>query len=567
MTVFQIRCVVWLGLLCSLSGMSRGQNTLPAADKLTTAQQVEREALPQRDSARLAKAYYLYGKAYLARSNYLKAQQYFTKALNILTKRGDSYELGQVYMRMSNLEGEQDHSQKCIEYARKGLAVFERIGSDKGRMIAYACLNNGYGKVWTNQHQSNRQHPLWDTLWHYTRASERLAYKLNDSLAIAEVSVSMGNLYALDQNRTALTYLNRAKDIFEKKRRIFELSSTWITLANGYLSFGEPANAWEALRAGEKVYRQIPSESLMDRNFLQAYTNYYKTTRNFAKAFEHAEKLRTLEAKIFLSDREGAISRLNIEYETQKKDNHIRSQQRELQLRAENERTGRLYLVVSLCLLAIAVVTSAALYRLYRQSQRISHQNEVLVKEQNHRVKNNLQVISSLLNLQARRLTDETAQRTMRESQVRIESMAILHRRLYEQDELAQVNLPEFITELVENVGQSFGHLPVEQRLTIAPVYLEADKATLVGLILTELLTNAWKYAFSTVDYPILKISAAQKDSTLEITVADNGPGWDGSTTGKSLGIRIIRAQATQLRAEFGVKQDNGTVFWLRFKH
>ncbi len=567
--VFQIQYTICIGLFCGFSGMCQGQNVLPAADKMAAAQQLEREATTQRDSAKLAKAYYQFGKVFNARANYLQAQQYYTKALGILTRRADSYELGQVYLRMSELEAEQEHSLKCIEYARTALAIFERIGSDKGRMIAYGALNNGYVKIWMSQQQSDRQHPLWDTLWQYTRASERLAYQLQDSLAIAEISISMGSLYAHAQDRKALLYLNRGKDYFQKKARLYlyQLSSTWITLANAHLALGEPARAYEALRAGERVYRQMAAENTIDRRFLETYIRYHKATRNFPKAFEYAEKLRALESKILLADREGAISRLNIAYETEKKDAHIKNQQRELQLRAENERNQRLLLGVGLCLLLGAIATSVAFYRLYRRNRRISHQNEVLVKEQNHRVKNNLQVISSLLNLQARRLTDEAARRTMRESQVRIESMAILHRSLYEQEQLAQVYLPEFVAELVENVGQSFGYRPSEQRINIDPMFLDADKATLVGLILTELLTNAWKYAFPDADASVLRISATQNERMLEIIVADNGPGWDGTTDQKSLGIRIIRAQAAQLQAEYGFKQHQGTVFWLRFSN
>lgn len=568
MTFFGGRILLFLCLLFSFSRISWGQFAPPAPDKIEYAKELEQESIQKKDSTILAKAYYQYGKAYNAVGNQLVAHQYYMRALRILAKRGDSYELGQVYLRLSDNEAQQSHHDKSLEYARTAGSIFKRIGSDKGVMIANGNLCRLYDRQWTKHFNKDPKHPLMDSLWYYHRASEKIAYQLRDSLAIAEVSLALGNLYSYKHDRKALSYIQRAGEIFEKKGRIFELASTQITLANCYLSLGETRQGYEALEVGERVYRQIPNESLMDRGFSEAYMNYYEATDNYQKALEHSEKLRALDKKILLSDHDGAISRLNIEYETQTKDNQIKNQRSEIVLRTENERNLRIFLAASISLLLVAAATSAAFYKLYRKNRRISHQNEELVKEQNHRVKNNLQIISSLLNLQARRLTDETAKKTMRDNQLRIESMAILHRKLYEGEQLTRVNLAEFIPELVDNVEQSFGQAPVERQLEIASIYLEADKATLAGLILTELLTNAWKYAFPKIALPTLRINAAQRANTIHIEVADNGPGWDKSQHNtKSLGMNIIKAQAKQLCATYQFEYDNGTVFQLMFKN
>jgi two-component sensor histidine kinase len=568
MTVLGVRCLFYLWLLCSFSRVSWGQFAQSAPDKLALAQALEQESNQKKDSIILASAYYQYGKAYNSMGNHLKAQQYYMKALRILAKRGDSYELGQVYMRLSNLECVQLHCDKCIEHGRTALGIFKRIRSEKGMMIAYGCMNDGYGRMWTNYHNSDPNHPFIDTLWYYSLASEKLAHKLKDSLGITDISLIIGNLYTLKKNKKALVYIKRALGYYVQKKRYFEQTSSWVTLANCYLSFGELKNAREALHSAEQSSQKISREPSSDKVLLETYIKYYQVIHNYQKALEYSEKLRALEKKTLLSDREGAISRLNIEYETQKKDNKIKNQHNEIRLRAENERNQLIFLTISIGLLVLAVASSIAFYRLYRRNQRISRQNEELVKEQNHRVKNNLQVISSLLNLQARRLTDESVQKAMRESQLRIESMAILHRKLYEGEQLARVDLAEFIPELVENVERTFGQVSVERRLDIAVIYLEADRATLIGLILTELLTNAWKYAFPKVAVPTLRINVTHTENTIQIEVADNGPGWDKSQHNpKSLGMNIIKAQAHQLRAEYEFEHENGIVFRLRFKN
>lgn len=567
MTVLGVRYLFYLWLLCSFSRVSWGQFAQSAPDKLALAQALEQESNQKKDSIILASAYYQYGKAYNSMGNHLKAQQYYMKALRILAKRGDSYELGQVYMRLSNSECVQLHCDKCIEHGRTALGIFKRIRSEKGMMIAYGCINDGYGRMWVNYHNSSPNHPFRDTLWHYALAAEKLAYKLNDSLGISDISLNIGDLYALEKNKKAVIYIKRALAYYEQKQRYFEQTSTWITLSSCYLSFGELKNAYAALRAGEQTSTKISKEQSSDKNLFQAYLKYYQAIHNYQKALEYSEKLRTLEKKTLLADHDGAISRLNIEYETQKKDNQIKNQRSEIVLRVEKQRSQQAFLVITLGLLALATTASLAFHRLYRKNQRMSRQNEELIKEQNHRVKNNLQIISSLLNLQARRLTDETARKTMYASQLRIESMAILHRKLYEGEQLGRVNLAEFIPELAEKVERSFGQTSVERQLEIDTIYLEADKATLVGLILTEILTNAWKYAFSKVALPTLRINATQMTNIIQIEVADNGLGWDKSQyTTKSLGMTLIKAQAKQLCATYQFEHDNGTVFRLKFK-
>ncbi|MFN4146930.1 MAG: sensor histidine kinase [Runella sp.] len=544
--------------------LCEAQHLQPTPDKLAVAQKMLKEATIQQDSVLLAKAYYQYGKAYNTVGNHLTAHRYYSKARSILDKRGDSYELGQVYMRLSDLECEQDHCEKCLEHARTGLGIFRRIGSEKGIMIAYGCLNNGFGKIWTTRYHSDRRHPLWDSLWRYARATEQLAYKLKDTLGIAEITLSMGNLYALDKNRQALRYIQKAKVVFELKKRIFELSSTYVTLANCFMNFGEWQNAYQSLRSGEQVYRQIPHESLMDRNFYQAYLRYYKTTHQPQKALEYSEKLRTLEAQILLSDQKGAISRLNVQYENQKKETLIKTQQKELQVRAENERKQRVLLGIGAVLLVVVSVVGSGFWRLSQKNHRISLRNEWLVKEQNHRVKNNLQIVSSLLNIQARSFVGDTPHIALQEAKLRIESMTTLHRKLYKGNTIGYINLKEFITEIIENIEGSYGQR-VEKHLSIEPIEVEADKATLLGLILTEVFTNAWKHAFSLVSDPVLFMKVHRIGTKIHLGVADNGPGWNGDADGHSLGAKLIKAHAAQLRAQYSFSAQQGTIFTIEF--
>jgi two-component sensor histidine kinase len=209
-----------------------------------------------------------------------------------------------------------------------------------------------------------------------------------------------------------------------------------------------------------------------------------------------------------------------------------------------------------------------AFYRLYRQNQRISRRNEELVREQNHRVKNNLQVVSSLLSLQSNRLADEAAKQAVEESQSRIETMAILHRRLYDSDQLVGVYLNQFVEEVVERVLKSFGCYDVRPKYDIPPLAMEADHALRVGLIMNELATNACKYAFPDNDDPVFHIACTQKGSYLTLTVSDNGSGFVYSPKSvKTFGMRLIEMQVEQLEGTYAFQSEgNGTVFWMKFR-
>lgn len=543
--------------------------------KLQSAQHTEKEAIDRKDTLWLAEAYYMYGKTYMTAGDYLTSHQYFMKARKILEKRGDSFELVRVYVRISDIEDIQGHLTESLRYGRLALEASQRMKSDKGLLLAYGAIKRVYGKLWVNNYIKTPNHPLYDSILYYNQAAESVAYKLRDTLAMAEISSSIGSLYSFQKNPESFTFLERALKYYQYLNEEHAQVVVMQELATAFLRMSESQKAYVMLTKAEKLYKKTKLKvQYTDVNFAEGYLLYYQSTGNWQQAFVYSEKLRELDKISFAADRTGAISRLNIEYETQKKEAQLKSQQQEIILRTENERNQKIFLLITLALLLVAAGASVAFYRLYRKNQRISRQNEELVKEQNHRVKNNLQVVSSLLNLQARQLPDAAAKRAVTDSQLRIQSMAILHRRLYDGEELAKVNLPEFIQELVHGVLKTFGYQSVVPTFYIATIHLHADKAVPLGLIINELATNACKYAFPYTDAPTLEISCQQKGNKLQLTVADNGPGCNDSldeeggvvTSKKSFGMKLIKSQAEQLNAVYDFEQDRGTVFRMMFR-
>ena len=189
-----------------------------------------------------------------------------------------------------------------------------------------------------------------------------------------------------------------------------------------------------------------------------------------------------------------------------------------------------------------------------------------LLKEVHHRVKNNLQVVASLLNLQASQINNPAILSALRDTQGRIRSMALLHETLYNEDNVARANCAAYLghlcTYLIQTFGPESGRIRLEQR--IAPVELDLDNAIPCGLIVNELVSNAFKHAFPgnrsgqiTVE---LRLDA---NGCLVLSVADDGVGLPaGSHSGRpgSLGMKLIRGLASQINASLDIKGPPGTV-------
>lgn len=544
------------------------------SEKLHNAQQTEREAIAKKDSALLAEAYYLYGKLYRVAGDDLTSEKYFLKSLRILELRGDSYELGRLYIRLSENYKQRLPTQQEIRNVNLAIGIFTRINSAKGLMIAYGILGQLYQKQW-QAYDLTKYPSKYKTILTCFRKSEKLAYQLNDTLAIAETNAQLGGFYVSINDPRAITSFQKSLDLFTQKKTIGALPYVAINLADAYMRFDQLDKAYNALIKAKQLHESAQLNSnTVEVMLLKNFVFYYERTGQWKRSLMEFRELYELEKNKFIPERDEAIARINIEYETQKKEARLKSQQREIALRTENEQNQRWFLAITLTLLIVAVGATVAFYRLYRKNQRISQQNEDLVREQNHRVKNNLQIVSSLLSLQSRQLSDGAAKHAVTESQLRIQSMSILHRRLYDGEELAKVNLPEFMRELVQGILKIFGYQFITPTFAIDTIHLHADKAVPLALIINELVTNACKYAFPYTDIPILAISCQQKGSKLQLIVADNGPGLEDVSANdegvvvakKTFGMKLIKSQAEQLYATYHFEQGRGAVFRMTFK-
>jgi PAS domain S-box-containing protein len=193
-------------------------------------------------------------------------------------------------------------------------------------------------------------------------------------------------------------------------------------------------------------------------------------------------------------------------------------------------------------------------------------EKETLLREIHHRVKNNLQIISSMLNMQIRKIDDPKTIAVLRDGQTRVLSMALVHEHLYKGKDFSRIDLKNYLNALGTNLFQSYGTTNERVRfdLNVPDTYIDINTAIPLGLIINELITNSLKYAFKEEKDGKLTISATEDPQALTVIVADDGVGIpDGITLENqtSLGFQIVNTLTGQLHGTVSIDRTEGTKF------
>ncbi|MBC7089263.1 MAG: PAS domain S-box protein [Methanobacteriales archaeon] len=194
-------------------------------------------------------------------------------------------------------------------------------------------------------------------------------------------------------------------------------------------------------------------------------------------------------------------------------------------------------------------------------------EKETLLREIHHRVKNNLQIISSLLNLQFNKIKGEEVHRLLKESQGRIQAMTMIHEHLYQSETLTHINFKEYTKRIIDNIFLSY-KAKIKKKLEIQDIKLDIDTAIPLGLIINELITNSIKYAFPTGEGTIT-IKLTTNDDNIELIVADDGIGLPESIDlekTETLGLKLVNILTKQIDGKITLKTGQGTQFKIIFK-
>lgn len=219
----------------------------------------------------------------------------------------------------------------------------------------------------------------------------------------------------------------------------------------------------------------------------------------------------------------------------------------------------------------IGVFLNYLLSQMRDREARNLNEKEILLKEIHHRVKNNLQIISSLLNLQAGTISDTKTKAVVVESQSRVKTMALIHQLLYESDNFSIIDFNKYLHKLMFSLHGTFKNpnQKIQYSINAENVFLDIDKAVPLGLITNELATNAYKYAFQHAEDGIIEIDLKKTNKTQYIlTISDNGIGLPETFNMKhstTLGLKLVNLLTSQIDGSLEILNKKGTTFFIRF--
>lgn len=203
----------------------------------------------------------------------------------------------------------------------------------------------------------------------------------------------------------------------------------------------------------------------------------------------------------------------------------------------------------------------------YREKlENIIHQKELLIQEINHRVKNNLAVIMSLLNLQKHNTRDGYHSRLFEEVKDKVYSMSLIQEQLHTSDNIDSIDLDNFLRNLVQNLNHSYGRdKNIDIQLDLNSVPVDVSKAIPCGLISNEVLTNSFKYAFENNPNPVLSIRLKKENGRCHLEFSDNGPGFDKETNITGMGMELMCDLSSQIDGKISLNSEKGVQVVLEF--
>ena len=535
--------------------------------------------------------------------NQVKALEYFNEALKIAEKRNNPYETA---IQLGNIGVTYENMKKfdlSLSYYKKAVNISREIND----WYDYTIFTGNIGNVYTqikNYSEANK----------YYQLSLKYAIQNDDEYTVAYQYGNIGvlkykmaadsslNLTASERKSNlskSIEYLNRAVDKFKSLEMKDDQKYFLLSLSDAYKESGDYKSALRSFKIAKELEDSIFSEKnkklISEMQIKQQLDLKEREVATLNKEKEYKDEVNNLltTLAVLLVVVSGAIFWF---YLRKRKDNAVLSEN--IRIRKETEEALRkneeelkkhknhLEKLVKLrtanleAEIAERERAEAKVQASLTEKEKLLEEKEILLKEIHHRVKNNLQVISSLLYLQSQSLQDEEMINLFEDSRKRIQSMALVHEKLYQSIDFAEINLKEYVENLLVQSEQSSRNnkIAVNSYVEIdSEIKLDLDTTISCGLIINELLTNTYKYAF-----PIEWTSQKQKDfefkfsvvvrvtgdQQYEMTISDNGIGMDkvlDVENSTSLGLKIVNSLVKQLDGTIEVNGNNGLKFKIKF--
>jgi two-component sensor histidine kinase/Tfp pilus assembly protein PilF len=394
-----------------------------------------------------------------------------------------------------------------------------------------------------------------------------LRKELNDYSGEAVILNNIGVLYK-NQGKDYL-----ALDYFSKSLVITQQTGNIVGQGHALLNIGEVydnrQNYMEALEFANEAFMigESTNNAEVMKKALSLLVHTHKALGNWQLAFSYQEQLMELKQLILNEQSLIASKQASLRYEFER-EQMLLIHEREREEAILEERSTRNKMVniamagIAILLLVMVVIIAQRLKTVRLKNTVIEKQNDerkLLLQEVHHRVKNNFQIVASLLRLQSYTIDDELITKTMEEAVTRINAMAAVHDIIYRQEEFSNIQTSEYLNKLMETLQRTVADRNIEFEIMTDDTIKDIETLIHLGIVINELVINSIKYAFPK-EYPNPKISLSLKSSgdMQELVYKDNGVGIDPDNRSNSFGMELIETIVEQIEGEMKVEETQG---------
>lgn len=516
----------------------------------------------------LAKTHLALKEVYALQTEYGKATEQAYKALEIFQKLNNQKGIAQSYTHICGLLYFENKYTEGIDFCNKAIEILENLDSKEDLALSYHY--KAFNQLFSGDDLNDALENINTAIELYNSIGENgiplmasinwrgniYKYMGDYDAAIADYQANFDKSNEMGLQRYLIPSLANIGHVFLLQGKYEEALPYNLEAIDIMIKTGRIRNLWENYMHVSSIY-----ESMGD------YKNAMIYSRLYASAFTELKE-RTIQRL------DGEIQ---AKYETGQKNATIIFQNEKI---AQQRITQTLYII----LVGLMAFILFGLFYYYNKRQKRNKelltlnnqldiknkQNELLLKEIHHRVKNNLELVKSLISLQSAHLEDSATKDVMIASQNRVQSMGIIHQKLYQGENLGSIEMKDYFLNLGEGILDTFNaENKVKIECTMENLELDVDTAVPIGLIVNELLTNALKYAFPENRDGTIKISLSQlTPETLSLKVADNGVGKiiGLSPMGTGFGSKLIDLLTQQLNGSMIENNENGTLVEFHFK-
>jgi two-component sensor histidine kinase len=514
------------------------------------------------DKRKIANSFTVLGNHYVDHAYLSLAIEAFYKALDMAEEMNDPAEMANAMGNIGHVNFYMGEYKTSVEYLKKQEAILVNQNDIYELSNTYTGLGEAYNAL--KDYSAGLQYHL---------KSLELSKRMNFNPSISNCLHNIAYTYLLKEDSIdhAMELLNKAIQINFRISDFNKLARNYMLMGKIYVYRNNSKKAIQYLEKGLALAQQYPNPDIIMESS-KILGKLYEEKKNPEKALAYLEMNDAISDSLKSGETFKRITQLEMQRTFEKKQNEI--EMRHLQERMDFEsklKKNRLIRNYSFVVGILVVIFMIFMLKSYRKIRKADSEKDVLLKEIHHRVKNNLMVVSSLLNLQSGSLADDATKKAVMDSQSRVKSMALIHQLLYQSDRFTNIDFPKYLEQLMSSLHNTYCKpgRKILHSIEADKINLDVDTAIPLGLIINELATNAYKYAFTDHSEGRIEIEFRKNpDHQIMLRISDNGTGLPAGIdpgNSPSLGLKLVNILAKQIMAKLNFSNESGTTIKIFF--